>query len=55
MRTEDKIKMFNDVFAPKKDEKILFLIDKPHDDINETRSGLNEGKWSKIGIRLLKK
>ena len=38
MKTEEKIKMFNDVFAPKKDEKILFLVDKPHDGINETRS-----------------
>jgi leucyl aminopeptidase (aminopeptidase T) len=37
MEMEDKIKMFKDVFAPKSGEKILFLIDKPHDDIIDNK------------------
>jgi len=36
MKLEEKIKMFKDVFAPKKGEKVLFLIDLPHDDIKDT-------------------
>ena len=36
MREEEKIKMFKDVFAPKSGENILFLIDIPHDDIQDT-------------------
>jgi leucyl aminopeptidase (aminopeptidase T) len=36
MEQEEKIKMFNDVFAPKAGEKILFLIDIPHDNIKDT-------------------
>jgi len=33
MKSEEKIKLFKDVFAPKNGEKVLFLIDTPHDDI----------------------
>jgi len=33
MKQEEKIKMFNDVFAPQNGEKVLFLIDQPHDEI----------------------
>ena len=29
------MKMFNDVFAPKSGEKVLFLIDTPHDNIKD--------------------
>jgi len=36
MEIDTQIKMFNDVFAPKTGEKILFLIDKPHDDIKDS-------------------
>lgn len=36
MKDEECIKMFNDVFAPKPGEKILFLIDKPHGKIKDT-------------------
>jgi len=32
MNQEEKIKLFKDVFAPKTGEKILFLVDIPHDD-----------------------
>jgi len=33
MRREEKIKMLKDVFAPKPGEKVLFLVDVPHDHI----------------------
>jgi leucyl aminopeptidase (aminopeptidase T) len=33
MKVEERLKMFKDVFAPKSGEKVLFLVDKPHDNI----------------------
>jgi hypothetical protein len=33
MNRDEKIKLFKDVFAPKSDEKILFLMDIPHQHI----------------------
>ena len=36
MNREEKIKLFQDVFAPKSGEKVLFLVDTPHDDIKDT-------------------
>jgi len=36
MKHAEKIKMFKDVFAPKSREKVLFLIDTPHDEIKDT-------------------
>ncbi|KYK19976.1 hypothetical protein AYK24_04505 [Thermoplasmatales archaeon SG8-52-4] len=38
MRIDEKLKMFEDVFAPKSGEKVLVLVDIPHNDIldNET-------------------
>jgi leucyl aminopeptidase (aminopeptidase T) len=36
MNREEKIKLFQDVFAPKTGEKILFLVDTPHDNIKDT-------------------
>ena len=38
MNIEERIKMFKDVFAPKSGEKIMILIDIPHDDIKDSRS-----------------
>ena len=35
MKTQDKIKMFKDVFAPKKDEKVLVLVDVPYKHIKD--------------------
>jgi len=35
MDLNEKNKLFNTIFAPKQDEKILFLIDVPHDDIKD--------------------
>ena len=44
MLKEEKIKMFKDVFAPKYGEKVLFLVDKPHDNIidNQAWNGRRE-------------
>jgi leucyl aminopeptidase (aminopeptidase T) len=36
MEYDEKIKMFQDVFAPKSGEKVLFLVDIPHDHIIDT-------------------
>jgi leucyl aminopeptidase (aminopeptidase T) len=38
MNEKEKRKMFLDVFAPKKGEKILFLYDIPHDNIKDNKS-----------------
>jgi leucyl aminopeptidase (aminopeptidase T) len=38
MKHEEKIKMFKDVFAPKSGEKVLFLIDIPHDRITDNNA-----------------
>jgi leucyl aminopeptidase (aminopeptidase T) len=35
VNTEEKIKMFKDVFAPKKGEQVLLLTDIPHNDIKD--------------------
>lgn len=36
MRDEERIKMFNDVFAPKSGEKVLFLVDTPHENLTDS-------------------
>jgi len=41
MKNEEKIKMFKDVFDPKSGEKILFLIDKPHDEIKDNEKWID--------------
>jgi leucyl aminopeptidase (aminopeptidase T) len=52
MKFEEQVKMFNDVFAPRKGEKVLFLVDVPHDDIidNETwvDRRLMAGEWFQV-------
>ena len=40
MLKEERIKMFEDVFAPKPQEKILFLVDIPHGNIKDNK------KWA---------
>lgn len=47
MKHEEKIKMFNDVFAPKSGEKVLFMVDIPHDDVkdNEMWKDRREMAW----------
>lgn len=47
MKHEEKIKLFNDVFAPKKDEKILFVVDTPHDNIKDNKKWKDRRKMSK--------
>jgi len=42
MKNEEKIKMFKDVFAPKSGEKVLILIDIPHDNIIDNK------RWKKL-------
>ena len=37
MKHEERIKMFNDVFAPKSGEKVLFLVDTPHGKITDSQ------------------
>ena len=46
MKTEEKIKLFNDVFAPKPGEKILILIDVPHDHINDNENWKDRRKMA---------
>ena len=38
MKHEEKIKMFENVFAPKSGEKVLFLVDIPHDHIKDNNA-----------------
>jgi hypothetical protein len=38
MKYEEKIRMFQDAFAPKSGEKVLFLIDIPHDHITDNNA-----------------
>ena len=47
MKHEEKIKMFNDVFAPKSGEKVLFLIDMPHDNIKDNTTWKDRRKMAK--------
>ena len=37
MNIDEKIKMFNDVFAPKTGEQVLFLVDIPHNKIADSQ------------------
>jgi len=37
MKKEEKIELFNNITAPKAGEKILFIVDKPHDDIIDNK------------------
>ena len=47
MNTEEKIKMFNDVFSPKPGEKVLFLVDIPHNDIKDNQNWIDRRKMAK--------
>ena len=44
MNEKEKIKMFKDVFNPKKEEKILILFDKPHDEIKDNKKWIDRRK-----------
>jgi len=47
MNRGEKIKMFKDVFAPKSGEKVLFVIDTPHDEIKDNDNWLDRRKMAK--------
>ena len=55
MKEEEKIKMFNDVFAPKSGEKVLFLVDVPHDDINDNEKWIDRREMAKDWFETFKK
>jgi len=46
MRFEERVKLFKDVFAPKPGEKILFLIDSPHDNIRDSAAWKDRRKMA---------
>jgi len=46
MNTEEKIKLFNYVFAPKPSEKILILFDVPHDNISDNENWKDRRKMA---------
>ena len=54
MKTEEKIKMFKDVFAPKPKEKVLFLVDIPHDNIKDSESWKDRREMAKEWFNIFK-
>jgi len=46
MKYNEKIKMFKDVFAPKSGEKVLFLVDIPHDTIKDNKAWKDRRKMA---------
>ncbi len=55
MQKEEKIKMFKDVFAPKSGEKVLFLIDIPHDNIKDNEKWSNRREMAKDWYQIFNK
>ena len=55
MKLEEKIKLFNDVFAPKSGEKVLFLIDSQHDNIKDNKKWKDRRKMAKEWFDIFKK
>lgn len=47
MNREEKLKLFKDVFSPKTGEKILFLVDTPHDDIKDNEKWKDRREMAK--------
>ena len=52
MNYEEKIKLFQDVFAPKAGEKILFLVDIPHDNINDNKKWKERREMAKEWFKI---
>lgn len=48
MDEQQRIKLFGEVFAPKKGEKILFLYDLPHDNIKDSSNWQKRREYIKI-------
>jgi len=55
MNEDDRIKLFEDVFSPKKNERVLVLIDKPHDDILDNDKWVKRREMAKEWVSTLKK
>ena len=47
MKPGERIKMFKDVFAPKSEEKILFLVDIPHDNLSDSKKWIDRREMAK--------
>ena len=54
MNREEKIKMFKDVFAPKSGEKVIFLIDIPHDEIKDNNNWSDRRKMAQEWYKTFK-
>jgi leucyl aminopeptidase (aminopeptidase T) len=55
MKNEEKIKMFKDVFAPKPGEKVLFLVDIPHNIIKDNNAWKDRRKMAQEWYTIFKK
>ncbi len=55
MNAQEKIKMFNDVFLPKPGEKVLFLVDIPHNNIKDNNTWIDRRKIAKEWYMTFKK
>jgi leucyl aminopeptidase (aminopeptidase T) len=55
MIAAEKIKLFNDVFAPKSGENILFLVDLPHDNIKDNKKWADRRDMAKDWFETFKK
>lgn len=54
MNSEEKIKMFQDVFAPKPGENVLFLVDVPHDNIKDNTAWTERRKMAQEWFNIFK-
>jgi len=54
MNREEKIKIFNDVFAPKSGEKVLFLVDTPHGDLKDNAAWKDRRKMAEEWYEIFK-
>jgi len=55
MNYKEKIKLFQDVFAPKTGEKILFLVDIPHDNIKDNKKWKDRREMAKEWFKIFTK
>ena len=55
MKPEERIKMFKDVFAPKSGEKVLFMVDTPHDDIKDNKMWKDRREMTREWYHIFKK
>lgn len=55
MKLEERIKMFKDIFSPKSGEKVLFIVDIPHDNINDSKAWIKRRELAKEWYKTFKK